>query len=795
MKHFTLFLLGIFMYSGIMSQEFSDKLNPDLLESTWSAHWIFHPTASGTGYGVYHFRKTFHLDNIPERFIIHVSADNRYRLFVNGKPVCFGPARGDILNWRYETIDIAPLLHAGNNLLASVVWNFGEYRPLAQFSYRTGFIVQGDMERERTVDTDGSWKVTRNEAYQPVPVDGTMVNGYYVAGPGDHVDGKYYPWGWELPDYDDSEWLEPGMIQNPGVPRGLYDYAGQSGWNLIPRNIPAMEETGIRFDGLVRASESGISEGFLNGMKNLIIPANHRVDFLLDQKNLTISYPELLVSQGKGSRIKIRYAEALVDENGKKGNRNIIEGKTLKGYYDIFEPDGGKSRLFRPLWYRTYRYVKLEITTQNQPLIIHDCHGVFTAYPFRRTAEFSCPEPMLSNIWDICWRTARLCATETYYDCPYYEQLQYVGDTRIQALISLYMTGDDRLMKNAIIQFDHSRIPDGITTSRYPSYFPQMTPPYSLIWILMVHDYYMLRPDDGFTGQFMFGIDNVIHWFREKLDHTGLLGKLEWANYMDAAPGFGPAGSPPNAENGHSAQITLLFAYALDHAAELADHHKMELRAMEYRSLAASLKKKVYNLCYDPEKKLFSETPEKKAWTQHTNILAVLTDAIPANEQKDMVQRILDDTTLIPAQIYFRFYLAQAMKKAGLADLYLEHLEPWESMINQGLTTFAEHSLEGRSDCHAWSAHPCYDFLATVCGIEPARPGFASVRIEPHPGRLNKIHGTIPHPLGMIEVDLEKKGKNGIEGKINLPENLNGKFYWRGNVAVLKGGEQMINFE
>ena len=101
----------------------------------------------------------------------------------------------------------------------------------------------------------------------------------------------------------------------------------------------------------------------------------------------------------------------------------------------------------------------MDVTTQAEPLVVEDLHGAFTAYPFQMRAQFQSDDPELAKMWEVGWRTARLCAHETYMDCPYYEQLQYGGDTRIQALISLYMTGDDRLVKNAIESLDESRTP------------------------------------------------------------------------------------------------------------------------------------------------------------------------------------------------------------------------------------------------------------------------------------------------------------------------------------------------
>jgi hypothetical protein len=108
-------------------------------------------------------------------------------------------------------------------------------------------------------------------------------------------------------------------------------------------------------------------------------------------------------------------------------------------------------------------------------------------------------------------------------------------------------------------------------------------------------------------------------------------------------------------------------------------------------------------------------------------------------------------------------------------------------MLDLGLTTFAEKPDPTRSDCHAWSASPNYDFLATIAGIEPASPGFKTVKIEPHLGELTEIEGKMPHPDGTISFKLKRKGDTGIEGEITLPENLTGTFVWKGKTLKLAG--------
>src|SRR5699024_4346540 len=149
-------------------------------------------------------------------------------------------------------------------------------------------------------------------------------------------------------------------------------------------------------------------------------------------------YPSLKVSKGNKAKIKMTYAETLYDEQGEKGNRDEVSGKSIKGLYDVFYPDGGDKQEFTPIWIRTWRYMQLDIETQNDTLKLNDIYGVTSIYPYEQDAVFSSNDSSLEDIWEVGWRTARLGAGETFFDSPYYEQLQYEGDTRIQALISLY---------------------------------------------------------------------------------------------------------------------------------------------------------------------------------------------------------------------------------------------------------------------------------------------------------------------------------------------------------------------
>ena len=791
MKKILLFLFSLFFSLGIQAIERKVKEaipNPDLQKKVWDAMWITCPGVSLLNYGVYHFRKTFDLEAVPESFVVNVSADNRYRLYVNGESVCYGPARGDLMHWYYETVDIAPLLKSGKNVISALVWNAANYKPGAQISLNTGFILQGNTEKEFIVNTNDSWKVINDKAYSPSP------DNRQDTGCADRIDGSIYPWGWETMNYDDGNWLKAIMISR-ALPYGL---GTGYNWVLCPRDIPLMEDKPLRMKTIRRTNGIQVTDTFLQGKTSVTIPANKKVSFLIDQTFLTNAYPMLTVSGGKGSEILIRYAEAM-KKDGQKANRNDVNGREITGWVDKFYPDGGSNRLFSSLWFRTYRYVEVDITTKEEALNLLDFYGMYTAYPFKENGSFVSDEADLSKIWEVGWRTARLCANETYFDCPYYEQLMYVGDTRIQALISLYVSGDDRLMRKAIKMFDYSRTYEGITASRYPSHVAQYIPPFSLYWINMVHDYWMYRDDPIFVKSCLPGVLSVLEWFRDKIDaRTGVLGYLPHWNFIDWPKEWPwdnnlPLGGTHRATiDGGSAIISLQYAYAIKDAIDLLNAFGETYLAERYKQLGASISNHIWNDCWNESKQLLADDLQGSSYSQHVNIMGILSDAVPQNKQVEVFNHLDTDPSLIQATFYYRFYLFKALKKVGLAEHYVSMLQPWKDMINIGLTTFAENPEPTRSDCHAWSASPCIDFLATICGVEPAEPGFKSVKVEPHLGTLKRIKGNVPHPKGLINVVLEQKGDN-LKGEIILPAGLSGTFNWFGNKKALCEGINNIN--
>lgn len=763
-----------------------DRINPELLDgSRWTAFWIKCP-GTDQNYGVYHFRKSFELASKPDSFIINVSADNRYKLYVNGELVSLGPAKGDVFNWNFETLDIAAHLHSGSNTLAALVWNAAEHKPIAITSHgKTGLLVQGNGAAESVVNTDVTWLCAKDRAFSPSKV---KVLGYYAAGATDFLDGREYLWGWEQPGYDDSSWATAEKI-GLAAPKGSRDYPD---WQLVPRSIPMMEREAVRFASVRKAEGIAVPDGFLEGKAALTVPAHSQVSLIIDNAVMTTGYPQLAYSGGRDASISLGCCEALyADLNTKdKADRNAVEGKTFVGYYDTVIADGGKFRTYEPLWWRTWRYVKLDVRTEDEPLVIDDLYAYTSMYPFELASSFDAPgHPEYQQMIEMGWRTARLCAHESYMDCPYYEQLQYFGDARIQAMITMYNTRDEWMVKHMIEQGRQSICPDGITQSRYPGFVHQYIPTFSLFWISTIHDYWMMRGDEQYCKTLIPAVRGILNWFESYLGEDSCLHGLPYWIFGDWCDEL-PHGVFPQGADGRSAFIDQVMILALRDAAEMENRFGDPYMGARYAAMASRMVAAFRNNYWNETRGIFADNGDASSFSQHVNVLAILSGTVSGDEASALFTRILDDRSLLQCTIYFRYYLQQAMKLSGHGDLLLDNLQILEDQMAVGLTTVAEKPEPSRSDCHAWGASMNIEFFRTVLGIDSAAPGLSKVIVRPCLGKLSQVSGTMPHPSGDVSASYELDRRGRLSVQITLPEGVDGTFEWKGSSVALHSGSQ-----
>lgn len=781
-------LLALFLTIQAVAVRGAAVPDESLQTRQWDAQWVEVPGTDPQAWGVYLFRRTLDLAAAPEHFPVLVSADNRYKLFVNGRQVSLGPARCDIEHWNYETVDLAPQLHGGTNVIAALVWNEGPGRAEAQFSLRSAFILQGGSPEAAVLNTGSGWKCTADPGWS-ICREGTVI-GYFVAPPSEELDMGRSVRGWQEADFDDSAWSEPRSISR-GTPKRTVGIDCGKTWRLVPSPLPQLERRFQRFASIRRSKNADIPAESPAQAGTIRIPAHSQAAFLLDNGVLTNAYPTFVFDKGAGAKVSLVYAEAPLGQYGRKENRNETEDKFILGRTDVVRTDGSEGQTFTPLSFRTFRYVEVRVETQDEELLIRDIHSHFTGFPFTMRASLRTDDPFLQQLLETGWRTARLCAVETYMDCPYYEQLQYGGDARIQEQVSLYNAGDPTLMRNLLDQLDQSRQSEGITQSRYPSVNPQIIPTYSMCYIWMLHDWMMYVDDPDFLRDKLPGSRLILDYFRHFQNAEGSLRNVPNWTFVDWVDSF-ERGKSPTGRDGSNAILDLHLLLTFRMAADIERHFGLQDLARQYEAEAEKLVRTVRLHYWDAGKGLFADNADLDSYSQHANALAILCGLVEGKEAEQIALKIQDDPSLTEASIYFKFYIHAAMARAGLADRYLDWLDIWRQNLACGMSTWAEKSdlVTTRSECHAWGSSPNVELFRTVLGIDSAAPGFAQVVIRPALGSLVRIGGTMPHPRGEIRVDYENGRR--LKADISLPEGVGGTFVWKGKTRRLHPGHNHL---
>lgn len=735
----------------------------------WPAFWV--QPHEGDSHWQQAYRLTFAVDHATT-IRMHVTADERYWLFLDGQRIAMGSERGDRYNWYYETydIDLAP----GAHTFVALVWAIGEGAPFAQMTVDRGFFLcpQEAAWVEKLATGVAHWQVKVIHGFEKIEP---------IAAWGTGMKSGVRP-------RSDERGFERGLGENwLAVTKGPHGQSSSDGPEfgrehlLRPATLPA-QFSAIWSKGRVRhcadapagptsphpilAADSDRSQvthwqALIREDRALRVEPHSRKRILIDLEDYVCAYPELTTWGGAGATIRIHWQESLYEvfKQENKGNRDQIEGKYftttwshVDGIGDAFYPNGDDRLFMTPLWWDCGRYVEVLVETAEAPLTIEHLRFRESRYPLKRTATFRSDDDRIANLMPLMDRVLQMCAHETYFDCPFYEQLMYIGDTRLETLATYVSTDDDRLPRKALRMFAASRQPSGVTQSRYPSRVRQTIPPFSLWFIGMVHDFALWRGDMAFVREMMPSVRSVLDWFTRYRRQDGLVSAPAGWNFIDWVRAW-DAGVPPGG-NDVCGILNIKLAWILRQAAELEEWVGEPEMASRWRIWSHRVTIALEKSFWSEDRGMFADDLAHRSFSEHAQCLALLGGWLDSDRSSRVAKGLMEAEDLHRTTIYFSYYLLETFGKLGRMDAFFKRMTLWFGLVDQGLKTIIEAPEPTRSDCHAWGAHPLVHLFTTVLGIRPTSPGFATYDITPHLGPLSVASGEMPTPRGPIKVSV-----------------------------------------
>ena len=749
------------------------------------------------------FRKEFDVAEGDEPLLFDVSADERFYLTVDGKFVGRGPHRSNVENWQYQTyfVDLEP----GRHVVEAVVWRIGEAGPLAQLSWRGGFVLRAAGAYDAKLTTGKTvWKVGRITGIRSIGKDRDAS----AWGTGDQFEiVGCGPYSGEPAKWDDAV-VERGPAGRPGP----YIYGIRTlGWMLFPSQLPDQLNARVR-PGRVKAVAKGAEfrsahvytkeecAETIDLSKPFTVPANTKMQFAWDLGRYICAYPEARLSGGKGARLAMCFSEAARRADNKlktsePNARDLIEGRFLWAFGDDFVCDGRSDAVFSSPWFRCGKWCRVDIETKDEPLVVEALDLIETRYPVEMESVFSSPDdPSLEGIRRICARAMQMCCHEMLFDCPYYEQQMYPGDTRVQLNVLSALSRDDRIIKRAIEIYDLNTRDDGQCPFNFPTRGLQEGASYTLCYLLMYGDYAMNHADREWLRARLPGLRKSMAGMEYYENADGLLENLPGWNFMDWTDGWDGDGTAPGCRvgDGVNAELNLYWNLAMRSAAAVESALGNELQAMYWNEKSERLKAKIVEQLWSEERGLLADTPKKQDFSEHAQALALVGDVLPADKAAVAFRHLVEDKDIKRCTVYFSYYLFEAYFKFGRGDLFLKRLDLWRDYVKKGLTTTQEAPDKGkngqnesRSDCHAWGAHPIWFMQTGLAGVKSAAPFFEKVLVAPAPGSLSELKTSHPHPKGWIEVELKfTDGK--ATGTVRTP--VAGRFVYGDQSLELKPG-------
>lgn len=434
----------------------------------------------------------------------------------------------------------------------------------------------------------------------------------------------------------------------------------------------------------------------------------------------------------------------------------------------------GKDNInFRSLSMNSIGYIKILSTRK---IILEEVYLMFSHYPILNEGNFLCSDPLLNKIYDVSKHTTNICRQTLELDSPkHQENLGCVGDYFIESLIAYYCFGDYSLSR-----FDIVRIGDYMKMTGGKMFHTS----YSLIWVYMIYDYYMYSGDESIFQDIVQSMDILMELFDSYVGENGVIENPPNYMFVDWIPVDSYNLHHPPKALGQST-LNAFYYQALRIAEKIYIYSGENDKAKKMSARALNLKH-AFNKCfYDENICLYTggmnapsehnnwlpKNTSKVYYGKHTNTLAVLYGL--CSNGKAIMEKVINDDTLIDVQPYFMHYVLEALYECGLFEKYgINEIRKWKKQIDEcdkGMKeAWGNYPGYSYDFSHAWGASPAYHLPAKLLGIKILEPGFKKISINPKLYGLEYAEMELPTPYGTIHCTLSENIKLDIPPEITV---------------------------
>ncbi|MHC4433636.1 MAG: glycosyl hydrolase family 95 catalytic domain-containing protein, partial [Planctomycetota bacterium] len=678
------------------------------------------------------FRRQFYLPQKPAEAQLHIFADSRYVLWVNGEYVLRGPCRFNPKRPEYDTVDVTQLLKKGSNTLAVLV--VGGISISRIMKHEPGLAVQLEVEdlqgKQTAIVADTNWRCSSQTRYLPPAAKGSCIR--------DNIDATREKVDWVLPEFDDSQWHFAVNID--GAKWGAF----------YRRSIPLLRETEVGPATIVQVTRGDKTDNTIRPLPDALpVEISAPAEMVIDLGRLAQAYWVLDFEADQGSELTLRPCQTF--RENKKADNNF-------GVANRYKARAGRQQYMSTDTFGL-RYMHIQLTAGR--INLRGARFVDVTYPFERVGSFDCSDAMLNELWDRATYTVQVCSEDAYVDCALRERAEWMGDGAVVtypisrvAFAGLaengdYVYGDPRLIRNMLRHISLSRFDDGRIKANACSDGGDMhsyIEDYACLWVNTLRQYYDNTSDVEFVGEVWPVLVGQMRWFLDRRTERGLVKAREFLLHMD---------NPLHHQEDCEGATLNAFVYkALEDSAYLARVLGEKQQGGEYAAAATNLARSFNEHLWDESSQTYyagikegKKLPPNR-WTNKVSdaYWARVTDAkeypptvqaammalnrgIVPDDRLDSVRKYLAARAGQLNNPYTHFFLFEELYKMDSDETDLHVLQTmrgrWASMIEKkdpGTLIEKFEFGKGGSSCHNFGSVPAYFLSAYTLGVRTDGP-------------------------------------------------------------------------